>query len=316
MSTVSIELKSTLKGHSGAVTALACSSAKPDMLVSGSRDKSVMIWNVDTNSEAQPETINPAKSLHGHSHFISDLVLSNDAEFAITSSWDHTLRLWNLKDMKSTRRFVGHEGDVLSVAFSQDNTKILSAGRDKTIRLWNTIGKCVSVIKEGSHSEWVSCVRFVPNSKGSKFVSAGWDRKVKTWTIEDSCKLESTISHHNGFINTVAFSPDGSIMATAGKDGVIAMWTLNNGTGLYEFLYDIQVNCIVYQIVFAENPEHYTLLAATEKGVVVVKDKEIIAFEETEPCTAITLSATKNVIFTGHANNEIKMWKIAVADRA
>ncbi|ELP89995.1 receptor for activated protein kinase C, putative [Entamoeba invadens IP1] len=308
---ITIELKSTLKGHKGAVTALACSASKPDLLISGSRDKTLLTWKVETTSEAQPEAIFPVKSLHGHSHFVSDLVLSADAKFAISSSWDHTLRLWDLDKMESVRRFVGHEGDVLSVAFSQDNTKIISGSRDKTIRLWNTLGKCIAAVKNDCHTEWVSCVRFVPNSKGNKIVSGGWDKLVKTWTLDQTCKLESTITHHNGFINTIAFSPDGSIMATAGKDGVIGMWSLNNGTGLYEFLYDIQVGCIIYQLVFAENPEHYTLLAATEQGVAIVKDKDIIGFQKTSPVMSVTLSATRDTFFTGHANSEIKMWKIS-----
>jgi guanine nucleotide-binding protein subunit beta-2-like 1 protein len=312
---LAFELKTTLEGHNGAVTSLAISATKPDTLVSGARDKTLMIWKVDTNSEAQEETIKPVKSLHGHSHFISDLVLSNDGQFAISSSWDHTLRLWDLNKMESVRRFVGHEGDVMSVDFSADNTKIISASRDKTIKLWNTLGKCVATAKNESHSEWVSCVRFVPNAK-TKFVSAGWDKQIKTWNLDQAFKLESTLVHHNGFINTVAFSPDGSIMATAGKDGVIAMWTYNNGTGLYEFLYDVAINCQIYQIVFAENPENYTLIAATELGIVAVKDREVKAWEKTSPCTSVILSATKDVIFTGHSDNKIRMWKVGIASTA
>ena len=43
---------------------------------------------------------------------------------------------------KTTRRFIGHEHDVMSVAFSADNRQIVSASRDKTIKLWNTLGVC------------------------------------------------------------------------------------------------------------------------------------------------------------------------------
>ncbi len=55
------------------------------------------------------------------------------------SSWDGTLRLWDLASGETTRQFIGHEKDVLSVAFSADNRHIVSGSRDKTLRLWNTL---------------------------------------------------------------------------------------------------------------------------------------------------------------------------------
>jgi WD40 repeat protein len=42
-------------------------------------------------------------------------------QFALSGSWDGTLRLWDLNTGTTTRRFVGHAKDVLSVAFSVDN---------------------------------------------------------------------------------------------------------------------------------------------------------------------------------------------------
>lgn len=50
----------------------------------------------------------PMKRLYGHSHFISDVVLSSDGNYALTGSWDKTLRLWDLAAGKTTRRFEDH----------------------------------------------------------------------------------------------------------------------------------------------------------------------------------------------------------------
>ncbi len=55
-------------------------------------------------------------------------MISSDGQFALSGSWDGTLRLWDLNTGNTTRRFVGHAKDVLSVAFSVDNRQV-RAGR-------------------------------------------------------------------------------------------------------------------------------------------------------------------------------------------
>jgi guanine nucleotide-binding protein subunit beta-2-like 1 protein len=146
------------------------------MLLSGSRDKSLIIWNLTRDETSYGY---PKRSLHGHSHIVSDCVISSDGAYALSSSWDKTLRLWELSTGQTTRRFVGHNNDVLSVSFSADNRQIVSGSRDRTIKLWNTLGDCKYTITDKGHTEWVSCVRFSPNPQNPVIVSAGWDKFVK-----------------------------------------------------------------------------------------------------------------------------------------
>jgi WD40 repeat protein len=114
---------------------------------------------------------------------IHEQVISSDGAYALSSSWDKTLRLWELSTGVTTRRFVGHTNDVLSVSFSADNRQIVSGSRDRTIKLWNTLGDCKYTITDKGHTEWVSCVRFSPNPQNPVIVSAGWDKLVKVRTL-------------------------------------------------------------------------------------------------------------------------------------
>jgi guanine nucleotide-binding protein subunit beta-2-like 1 protein len=66
-------LKGTLEGHSGWVTALATSMENPNMLLSASRDKTLIIWNL-TREEGTYGY--PKRALVGHSHIVSDCVCS------------------------------------------------------------------------------------------------------------------------------------------------------------------------------------------------------------------------------------------------
>lgn len=142
--TEGLTLRGTLKGHNGWVTQIATNPQDPDKILSGSRDKKLIVWNLtrdDTNYGVAH------KSLTGHNHFVSDVVMSSDGQFALSGSWDSTLRLWDLNAGATTRQFVGHTRDVLSVAFSADNRQIVSGSRDKTIKLWNTLGVCKYTIQ-------------------------------------------------------------------------------------------------------------------------------------------------------------------------
>lgn len=76
-----------------------------------STDKTLIVWQL-TRDDANFGF--PKKILHGHNHFVSDVAISSDGQFALSSSWDKTLRLWDLNTGLTTRKFVGHTGDVLS----------------------------------------------------------------------------------------------------------------------------------------------------------------------------------------------------------
>uniref|UniRef100_A0A8C7GIN6 Small ribosomal subunit protein RACK1 n=3 Tax=Salmoninae TaxID=504568 RepID=A0A8C7GIN6_ONCKI len=143
--TEQMTVRGTLKGHNGWVTQIATTPQFPDMILSASRDKSIIMWKL-TRDETNYGI--PQRALKGHSHFVSDVVISSDGQFALSGSWDGTLRLWDLTTGTTTRRFVGHTKDVLSVAFSADNRQIVSGSRDKTIKLWNTLGVCKYTIQD------------------------------------------------------------------------------------------------------------------------------------------------------------------------
>ncbi|KAL7173766.1 hypothetical protein ACSBR2_033094 [Camellia fascicularis] len=65
-------------------------------------------------------------------------------------------------------------------------------------------------------------------------VSSSWDRTLKIWNLTN-CKIRASLAGHSGYMNTVAVSPDGSLCASGGKDGVILLWDLAEGKKLYSF---------------------------------------------------------------------------------
>lgn len=328
-----IVLSDQLKGHGGWVTAIATNSLnrevlpETDMVLTASRDKSLIVWkNVDSKWVA-------AKRLTGHSHFIQDVAISSDGHFALSGSWDGTLRLWEINTGVTTRRFVGHTKDVLSVAFSVDNRQIVSGSRDNTIKLWNTLGQCKYTIMEDGHKEWVSCVRFSPaHNNGQKewvplIVSAGWDKVVKVWNLHH-CKLRTSLMGHTGYISTVTVSPDGSLCASGGKDGTAMLWDLNEG----RHLSSLEAGDIIHALVFS--PRKYWLCAATASAIKIwdLESKVVLATlelpkKETAPgtdkphkphkppmpiqCISLAWSGDGYTLFAGYTDNILRVWSVS-----
>jgi guanine nucleotide-binding protein subunit beta-2-like 1 protein len=313
-----------LKGHGGWVTAIATTQVPgaPDRVISASRDKSIILWHI--NSDGYRYGV-PLRRLTGHSHFVQDVALSSDGQFALSGSWDGTLRLWDLSNGSTTRRFVGHTKDVLSVAFSADNRQIVSGSRDKTINLWNTLGHRKFTFKEDGHEEWVSCVRFSPNFVDVPLlVSAGWDKVVKVWDLT-SCKLRVDLvseEGHTDYINTVTVSPDGSLCASGGKDGKAMLWDLNEGRHLSTLVADDIINSLVF------SPVRYWLCAATASSIRIwdLESREALGedlvLEQPESkrskkkksvpiqCISLAWSGNGDILYAGYTDNLIRVYQV------
>jgi len=307
-------LRGELKGHGGWVTAIATSMEQPDMLLSASRDKSIIVWALKREDEQYGVA---QKRLKGHAHFVQDVSISSDGQFALSGSWDGTLRLWDLNTGLTTRRFIGHKKDVLSVAFSADNRQIVSGSRDKTINLWNTLGQCKYVITEDGHSEWVSCVRFSPSLATPIIVSAGWDKMVKVWNLSN-CKLRTNLIGHSGYINTVTISPDGSLCASGGKDGTAMLWDLNEG----KHLSSLDAGDVIHALCFS--PIRYWLCAATASTIMIWDLESKVCVDEFKPefppkgkkavpvqCISLAWSADGSTLFAGYTDNIVRVWTVS-----
>jgi guanine nucleotide-binding protein subunit beta-2-like 1 protein len=307
-----------LKGHGGWVTAIATTMEVPTLLVSASRDKSIIVWDLNREARSDEPYGKARKRLTGHSHFVQDVAVSSDGQYALSGSWDGTLRLWDLKTGKTTYKFIGHTKDVLSVAFSADHRQIVSGSRDKTIILWNTIGRLMYTIQEDGHREWVSCVRFSPNLNTPLIVSAGWDKVVKVWNLS-RCSLRKDLFGHTEYVNTVTVSPDGSLCASGGKDGTAMLWDLNEG----KHLSSLDAGDTIHALVFS--PIRYWLCAATASDIKIwdLESKAIVNTLRPElkqpkdprkcvpiQCISLAWSGDGSTLFAGYTDSVIRVWQV------
>ncbi|KAI8439226.1 hypothetical protein MSG28_013067 [Choristoneura fumiferana] len=300
--TETLKLRGTLCGHNGWVTQIATNPKYPDMILSSSRDKTLIVWKL-TRDETNYGV--PQKRLYGHSHFISDVVLSSDGNYALSGSWDKTLRLWDLAAGKTTRRFEDHTKDVLSVAFSVDNRQIVS----------------------GSRTRPSSCGTPLPNAS-TPFKMMDTVTGCHACDSPQSCKPHHCVCwlgpYRQGYLNTVTVSPDGSLCASGGKDMKAMLWDLNDGKRLHT----LDHNDIITALCFS--PNRYWLCAAYGPSIKIwdLESKEMV--EELRPeiinqtqnsksdppqCLSLAWSTDGQTLFAGYSDNIIRVWQVSVSAR-
>lgn len=330
-----------MKGHSGWVTAMSVGTTKTDagekeFLISGGRDNKLITWEInDSHSPADEEWGIPKKVLSGHSHFVEDIALSADSRFAISASWDKTLRLWNLATGESSTTFVGHEKDTLTCSFSADNRQIASGGRDKDIKIWNTVGECKFTVDEEKHGDWVSAVRFSPETKANTLATGSWDGTIKVW---ENMTLQNTFVGHTNAVTTLAYAQKACYLASGGKDGHIILWNIEAGKHLKHRVHTAPIN----QVLFSTTK--YWIVAASDDGLVLwdlvndtviaeisvnqgdedesesESEEEGAAAEEKKvvekkkvPCLSIAWSKNGNFLYSGWADNQVRVYEVTTS---
>ncbi|OBQ21923.1 ribosome assembly protein 4, partial [Anabaena sp. AL93] len=161
----------TLKGHEGYVRSVGFS---PDgkKLASGSKDKTIKIWDVTTG-----KVLN---TLKGHESEVWSVRFSPDGQQLASGSNDKTIKIWDVTTGKVLNTLKGHESEVISVGFSPDGKKLASGRNDKTIKIWNvTTGKLLNTLK--GHESEVRSVGFSPD--GKKLASGSKDKTIKIWDV-------------------------------------------------------------------------------------------------------------------------------------
>lgn len=100
------------------------------------RGFTVGVWEVQNGKEVS--LLAPLSEQGLHRGVISASSLDRQKEHLVTSSWDHSVKLWDFEKGNLLRTFLGHRSEVWSVALSPDGRFIASGSKSGGVRIWPT----------------------------------------------------------------------------------------------------------------------------------------------------------------------------------
>jgi WD40 repeat protein len=228
-------LRALLKGHGNAVVSLAFS---PDgnKLISGSGDKTAIIWDLapllaqspGAAPDAKTLVLSPAQRLKGHGSEVYAVGFTPDNARAVTGDLSNDVRLWRVSDGAQLVLMTGHKDKVWSLAVRGDGL-IATGDNSGEIRLWDgTSGAFIRTLtRKGTSARGLAF-----STDGKILISTcghGTPCLDQAWDVETG----ALIARHqidNNIIVASAVSPDGRWVATGGGDNqAIRIWDLRTG---------------------------------------------------------------------------------------
>jgi len=242
------------KGHSAAVSTVDF-SADGKRVVTGSRDGTARIWNIDSGKEI---------GLLKHDGRVEIAAFSPDGKYVITAA-DNLIRIWDADSgLKIAQRKLQNSARIVSAEFSPAGTHVLTASYgDDAAHVWNVdsnetvrlehykvtsatfsrdgkrvattsfadtriwdVGSGKEIMQLYGHTDPVQSASF--SRDGNRLVTRAYDGTARIWDT-NSGKEIALIGGSNGGITSADFSPDGNRVVTTYYNNLAVVWDVKSG---------------------------------------------------------------------------------------
>ncbi|OBZ79451.1 Pre-mRNA-processing factor 17 [Grifola frondosa] len=257
----------TWTGHTQGVSVIRLFPNTGHLLLSGSMDTKIKLWDVYTHG-------NCLRTFHGHMKAVKDVTFSNDGRKFLSCGYDRQMKLWDTEtgqcikrfsngkipyvirfhpdedkqhiflagmsdkkiiqyDMNSgeiTQEYDQHLGPVNTITFVDDNRRFVTTSDDKTIRAWDfDIPVVIKYIAE-PHMHSMPAVTVHPNKK--YFAAQSLDNQILVYSTDNFRQARNKrFAGHSvaGYACQVGFSPDGKWISSGDGEGNVVFWEWKTG---------------------------------------------------------------------------------------
>ncbi|MHA2252650.1 MAG: WD40 domain-containing protein, partial [Candidatus Kariarchaeaceae archaeon] len=287
-----------LSGHQSLVSSVHFS---PDgkMIVSGSIDNTIRIWNITKNEVILWKSLQEADEVR------SVMFSPCNSQIIASGNKDTKVRLWNITSGKEIKVMEGHADAVFSICFSPDGTLLASCSEDTTIQLWNVVRGVES--RELLGLEDVKSLVFT-----QEILASGSNGLVRLWNTSSGGELLPPFTEHDGDVLSIDFSPDGSLVASGGIDSLVHVWNRTNRNIVYTLKGHIGE---IRTIAFSGDGTYLASGSSAPDNVIKIwdmTDGQLLRnlTGHTDNINSISFSPSNQIVASGARDSNIILWNI------
>lgn len=193
-----------------------------DRLAAGYSDSAdqwgLAVWDVESGEQLMRKTLAVGRT------YSNSIAFSNDGRY-LAIGFDEAQVVYDASDL---RQLVTRRGDATkAIAFDPRNQHLAAVDIRGRIMLWNPL----TGQELGSLHNWrqmISREALSFSADGSTLASSNAHR-VQVWNL-DAANEKQTLAGHNGGVPSLVFSHDGRRLASCGKDRMVRLWDVDQGT--------------------------------------------------------------------------------------
>jgi WD40 repeat protein len=245
--------------------------------------------------------------LEGHDNVISAIRFSSDGKQLVSSSWDKTVRVWNLESKQQRHVLRGHR-DWVHDAFLSSDDKSLYSTSQKGIRKWSLESGTETAHFPGLGGASVNCAAFSPD--GTLVVTGGRNGVVQVWKVSAS-KPMLKLGGFTSWVSAIAVSPDSKTLAAGTRTGRIRVFDLPSGKE--RLAIDAFPNRLVLSLEIS--PDSKTLASGGFTQTAILWDlatgKQSAELSgHRGVVTALTWSPDEKMLATGERHGSVHIWNL------